>query len=213
MPVKTKVTFFFILALISCTPREIEIESDGYFTDTRDSQVYHYINIGNQSWLLENMNYAGIDSAGSWCYNNQDKNCATYGRLYTWDAARKACPSGWRLPSDGEWKQLEIHLGMDASEADSSIWRESGVVGIQIKATWDWNSGGTGENTSRFTALPAGFRTADGLSWFIGDLATFWTGSYTSEIHAWGRALIYSSPGVYRWKYDKEEGFSVRCIK
>lgn len=213
MSVRSTIILIIISAgLVSCYPREIEIVSDGSITDARDSQIYHYITIGTQNWLLENMNYAGKDSSGSWCYKDLASNCATYGRLYTWDAALKACPQGWHLPSDKEWKELEIFLGMPASEADSTIWRETEAVGIQIKATWDWNSGGTGENTSRFTALPAGFREPDGQYQFIGDICNFWTSSYSSESHAWGRALIYYSPGVYRWKYEKEEAYSVRCV-
>ncbi len=213
MQVRTTIILIIIsVCIVSCTPREIEIVSDGSITDVRDSQVYHYINIGAQKWLLENMNYSGKDSTGSWCYRDLVSNCETYGRLYDWEAALKACPAGWHLPSDKEWKELEIYLGMPMSEADSTIWRETGDVGIQIKSTWDWNSGGTGENTSRFTALPAGIREPDGQYWFIGDICTFWTSSYSSESHAWGRALIYHSTGVYRWKYEKNEGFSVRCV-
>ena len=46
---------------------------------------------------------------GSWCYDNQPVNCKRYGRLYTWEGARKACEGlgpGWRLPSSQEWEEL-----------------------------------------------------------------------------------------------------------
>jgi len=204
---------FFILISTSCTPREVEVEADGWITDARDGRTYPYVKIGTQTWLMENMNYSDSDSSDSWCYKNLPKNCDTYGRLYTWDAAMKACPSGWHLPDDAEWKKLEIFLGIPPSEADSLEWRETNAVGIQIKAVWDWNSGGTGENTSRFTALPAGFRSVQGGYFYIGDIATFWSSTYTDETHAFGRGLIYYSTGIYRWKYLKEEGYSVRCLK
>jgi uncharacterized protein (TIGR02145 family) len=200
------------MGLPGCGPKEIEIEADGSFTDPRDSAVYHFVNIGLQSWMLENLNYPVDDGTGSWCYKNDPDNCSDYGRLYGWDAALKACPPGWHLPTDQEWKELERFLGMKPSEADSTGWRESGHTGIQIKATWDWNSGGTGENTSRFTALPSGFREPDGQFFYIGDITNFWTAGYTDENHAWGRGLIYYKTGIYRWKYQKGEAFSVRCI-
>ena len=205
--------FLLMSGLVACTPGEQVIESDGSFIDSRDSQLYHYVNIGTQSWMLENLSYADDDSSGSWCFNDEPGYCEKYGRLYTWDAARSACPQGWHLPADGEWKQMEKFLGMDAAEADSAGWRESGSVGLQIKAGWDWNSAGNGDNNARFTALPGGFRSAEGQYYYLYDLTTFWTATYSSETHAWGRAMIYYSPGVYRWKYVKAEGYSIRCVK
>ncbi len=202
-----------VIGLASCQPREVEVEVDGSFTDPRDGKIYGYVNIGSQTWMAENLNYAVDSGTGSWCYKAEEKNCNTYGRLYTWESAHKVCPAGWHLPEDHEWKNLEIFLGMDATEADSTGWRTSGNVGILLKSTWDWNSGGTGENTSRFTALPAGFREPDGQYFYIGDITTFWSATYTDETHSWGRAMIYHSTGVYRWKYSRTEAFSVRCIK
>ena len=37
-----------------------------------------------------------------------------YGRLYNWyavDDARGLCPSGWHVPTDGEFMTLEMELG------------------------------------------------------------------------------------------------------
>lgn len=207
------IVILMAVSLVSCGPKEIEIKADGSVTDPRDGKVYLYVNIGSQTWMAENMNFAGEDSTGSWCFKNDPENCTNYGRLYAWDAALKACPEGWHLPSDIEWKELEKYLGMPPTEADSTGWRESGNAAIQVKATWDWNSGGTGENTSRFTALPAGFREPDGQYFYIGDIANFWTATYADETHAWGRGMIYYSTGIYRWQYQKGEAFSVRCVK
>ena len=47
----------------------------------------------------------------SWFYNNDPKNRKKYGMLYTWEAANKACLSGWRLPSDSEWWNMVSHYG------------------------------------------------------------------------------------------------------
>jgi len=47
----------------------------------------------------------------SYCYDGKVENCKTYGRLYTWEAAQRACPEGWHLPSDEEWYHLAFHFG------------------------------------------------------------------------------------------------------
>src|SRR6056297_3339950 len=69
----------------------------------------------------------------AWCYyDNSDSLGNIYGALYTWAAAMNGaassndnpsgvqgvCPDGWHLPSDEEWKELEMELGMSQSEAD-----------------------------------------------------------------------------------------------
>jgi len=68
-------------------------------TDTRDNQAYQLIQVGGKLWMAQDLNYAGTTSE---CYNEQESNCASNGRLYTFNAAQKACPSGWRLPSREE---------------------------------------------------------------------------------------------------------------
>ncbi len=67
------------------------------------------------------------------------------------------CPDGWHLLSDGDWKELEMFLGMTALSADSTGWR--GNIGGKLKSTGieSWlipNTGAT--NETRFTALAAG---------------------------------------------------------
>lgn len=199
-------------ALASCNKVEEVTDYDGTFTDPRDSTVYPYVIIGTQTWMAVNLNYGFTDTKGWWCYNSAEGNCDTYGRLYTWEKARIACPAGWHLPSDAEWKKLEIQAGMPASLADSTGWRSTGSAGIGLKARKGWNSGGNGENTVRFSAIPSGIQENGNYS-SIGDLTQFWTSDYPDETHALGRGLIYYEPGVYRWKYGKSNGYSVRCIK
>ena len=68
------------------------------FIDTRDNRTYKTVVIGGREWMVENLNFATAD--GSWCYADNTSNCDTYGRLYNWSTATRACPAGWRLPSD-----------------------------------------------------------------------------------------------------------------
>jgi len=58
--------------------------------------------------MAENLNYNASDSK---CYNNLESNCNTYGRLYNWETAQTACPSGWHLPSEPEWTTLTDFVG------------------------------------------------------------------------------------------------------
>ncbi len=53
-----------------------------------------------------------IETVPSYCYEDAEPNCRQYGRLYTWESARRGCQSlgiGWRLPTDEEWRQLAKH--------------------------------------------------------------------------------------------------------
>jgi uncharacterized protein (TIGR02145 family) len=152
----------------------------------------------------------------------------TYGALYTWAAVMNGaassddnpsgvqgiCPDGWHVPSDSEWKELEIFLGMSQAEADLSGWRGSNE-GDKLKesGTIHWNNPNTGAtNSSGYTALPAGRRTNNGFD-MMGSHTLFWLSSDLSSSQGWRRDLDYSSSQVYREDSDKYFSFSVRCVK
>ena len=61
----------------------------GEMTDARDNQTYQTVTLGDQTWLAQNLNYETDDS---WCFQDDPANCATYGRLYSWEAAMKRLP-------------------------------------------------------------------------------------------------------------------------
>ena len=83
------------------------------FCDIRDKKAYKYAAIGMLTWMFENLNYK---TGTSWCYDDDEFNCKKYGRLYIWESAKKACPSGWRLPSRSEWNDLIQSGGNNNSE-------------------------------------------------------------------------------------------------
>ena len=152
--------------------------ADTILIDPRDNQSYKVICVGNQTWMAENLNYAG---AGGHCYDNDPANCDTYGRLYYFDElfslsdttlavpskVQGACPPGWHVPSIGEWDILFNNIGG----------RIGGGKKLKDTITWTVNSPGTDE--FGFAALAAGARTAKSSpapSFFnIGASTGFWT--------------------------------------
>jgi len=181
----------------------------GYFTDARDGQTYKWVKIGNQGWMAENLNYK---TGNSWCYDNTVANCNKYGRLYNWEVAKSSCPSGWHLPSDDEWKILEMQLGLDQSEANGKGERGTDE-GEKLKSTSGWNFNGNGSDEVGFSALPGGYRFYYGSFSRLGDSGNWWSTTKVGSISAWYRGLSYSSDGVNRYGNYKEAGFSVRCVR
>lgn len=82
----------------------------GTFTDNRDNRVYKTLNAENVTVMMENLKYA--PSGSSWCYENNDSNCDKNGRLYNWETAKNACPSGWKLPSFDEFKIISDSINI-----------------------------------------------------------------------------------------------------
>jgi uncharacterized protein (TIGR02145 family) len=186
-------------------------------------EEFKTVKIGNQIWMAENLNvdhYANGDpipevkdynqwsklNSGAWCYYDNDiANRKVYGKLYNWYAvkdSRGLCPAGWHVPSDDDWTTLENYLGG----------RE--VAGGKMKAITGWKSPNTGaSNQSGFQGFPGGFRNQLGSYNFIGYFGFWWSSTESYSDSAWGRELYYDSSVVYRDYYNKQLGFSVRCVR
>lgn len=166
-------------------------------------------------------------------YENSNAYANHYGALYTWAAAMNGaatsdvnpsgikgiCPDGWHLPSDAEWIELEMYLGMSFEEADAFGWRGTDE-GSKLKNNYGWKNNGNGTNSSGFSALPAGNRfhgTFEGL----GETTRYWsTTEYINITHlAFNRTLDDNHSGVgwfqanHYYGYPKDFGLSVRCVK
>lgn len=206
--------------------------SSSYFTDPRNEHKYEIIQIGSQTWMCENMAYLpSVNSINDHSYREEriyvydfkgtskseaeaTDNYAVYGALYNWEAAKVICPHGWHLSSDEDWKILEKELGMSASEADTLTWRKSGDVGLKIKATSGWDHNGNGDNSTRFQALPGGFKGKTGCFMIRRD-AYFWTSSPYDDDYETSliRSLNYFNNGIGRSFDSRDIGYSVRCVK
>jgi len=167
--------------------------------DTRDGQVYKTKKIGDKVWMVENLNYA-IEK--SWCYKNNPKNGETYGRLYSWDAAMKACPTGWHLASDDDWKDLEKSLGMPENDLNkTNTWRGTNQGTVLLSDT-----------TVGFNILLGGYRNPPSNYYTMDIQAFFWT---STEIggQAYMRQFYNKSSQIFRKERPHSWDFSVRCVK
>lgn len=127
------------------------------FVDERDGKKYKFVKIGSQFWMAENLNYDTTE--GSWCYGNEKDNCTKFGRLYNYQTALTVCPTRWHLPSDQEWNILTDYLGGRS------------VAGGKLKEAGSshWASPNTdATNSSGFSALSGGYRSANGSFYDIG---------------------------------------------
>jgi uncharacterized protein (TIGR02145 family) len=191
----------------------------------------HYAN-GSAITLVEGTgewDALGANEKAYCWYGNSISNRDLYGGLYTWAAAMNGaagstanpsgiqgvCPDGWHLPSDAEWQELEMFLGMSQVDADALDWRGTDEGGnLKESGTSHWTSPNTGAtNESGFTALPGGSRTEDGSFQTIGDAACFWAATGDDPDRATGRLLDHTRAEIYRAGFFKEQGFSVRCVQ
>ena len=184
----------------------------GEILDTRDDQVYKVVVIGEgtkaQTWMAQNLNYAyNHETAKSYCYGDDQNNCDTYGRLYTWAAAVETCPSGWHLPSKAEWETLFSYVGNEV---------ESNNVGTALKTASGWVSQ-TGDEADRdaygFAVLPAGGRDKSGDFGEAGYSADFWSSTESDDGGAYYELFVHDYSYVEVDRYTKDIAFSVRCLR
>lgn len=166
-------------------------------------QKYRTATIGNQEWMAENMN-AVVD--GSSCYRDSSKYCDMYGRLYSWDAAMKVCPEGWRLPDTTDWTILFEFVGGKATAA------------THLKATTSWtkNGDGNGDDAFGFSAFAAGGSDTGSDVKYAGKGidAAFWTSEVKNSYDAWGVGMYWadSHPKIEVYTLASNRR-SVRCMK
>jgi uncharacterized protein (TIGR02145 family) len=153
-----------------------------------------------KQWTTHNLN---VKISASYCYEDAEPNCRQYGRLYTWEAARQGCQflgDGWRLPTDGEWRQMAKRYGGMHDDAD-----DGGKAAYKALLT-----GGS----SGFNALLGGGRSEDGQYARLEAHGFYWTASEDAPATAFfynfghGRLALYRQDGG-----EKQRAFSVRCVR
>lgn len=219
----------------------------GSFTDPRDNNVYKTLQLGNQVWMAENMRYLSrvnppSNNLGNWVYGyvgtdvNEAKatdNYKIYGVLYNWAQATNACPTGWHLPSDDEWAELENFLIANGYNFDGTLIDEK--IGKSLASSYDWElstvDGSVGNtdysdkrNITGFTGLPAGLRGGDGKFYNLGNRTAWWSSTLQISYIVDGKRITFYYYRTLRNDrtdllgggnsgWDSEGGISVRCIK
>lgn len=192
----------------------------GSFTDARDGETYRTVQIGKQTWMVDNLRFK---AEGSYAPNNEESNVKQYGRLYTWTAAMNIpaefafqssakdldmyhkimekdyqglAPEGWHIPSLKEWEELLENISPKSNGSE-----------LRSKCVWQ----NAGEDTLGFFALPAGYRFDKGTFCRFGKRARFWTKDEYGKFNAYRFNITDNSmdiEGVYR-----SDAISVRCVK
>lgn len=208
--------YFTTLELIEGTVTDIEGNS------------YEYKTIGTQVWMRNDLNTSKYNDGTTipnvqdnieWSLTNTNAYCTytSVGKLYNFYVitdSRKLCPAGWHVPSDSDWKTLEIYLGMSQDQADATGLRGTDEGG-KLKATTSvWDSPNTGAtNSAGFSATGSGYREDSGTFTNTGTSAYYWSNSEYDAVSAWSRSLLNTSAQIGRRNIKKGNGFSVRCIK
>ena len=142
------------------------------------------------------------------------ESLGAYGRLYNWyavDDSREICPSGWHVPTDSEWVEVELVWGMSIDDANSIGWRGTDE-GSEAKTTFGWYNNGNGSNLQGFAVPPGGYRFDDGSFYSAGSNGYLWSSSPVGG-ESWFRGFSYLYDSIERHKLSQRLGFSVRCIK
>jgi len=208
-----------------------------------DGNKYDVVEIGNQMWMAENLrtsrftngddipnlvndsdwNTTNNSKRGAWVHFDNNVFYETvYGKLYNWHAVndnRGLCPEGWIVPTEEDWQELEIHLGMSNTEANSRGRRgaKENVGGkLKIEGTTYWTSPNVGAtNESGFNGLPGSIRFNNGGFGYLGEVGVNgrWWSSTEAPSGAWSRSVYNDSTDVIKTNFNKQAGLSVRCIQ
>lgn len=152
---------FAALAFVACSEEEsstltppADLPENAFF-DSRDGHIYGTVTIDNHVWMTSNMNFdtkrtyisdSQKDSVISVCANN---DCDTYGRLYSWAAAKLACPTGWRFPTEDDWENLKDVLSTNFED-----------LSTLLESTTGWEKQTTEkQDLYGFNIIPAGHAT------------------------------------------------------
>lgn len=159
-------------------------------------------------------------------------NYKNYGVLYNWPAAMNGdsssymnpsgrqgvCPLGWHLPSDDEWKELEMYLGMSQTDADDigNRGEQASVMAGQLML-WDIQSCllcvDSAFGFSGLDLIAGGYRAWDGEFYSLGSLGYLWTTSMYPNKSIWNRGLHKVQLSVKRNVGYRDYGYSVRCVR
>lgn len=177
-----------------------------------DGNQYKTTMIGDQVWMTENLRVTKFNdgtpipmvqdekewvrtpsAAYSW-YDNNVSSKTNYGGLYNWYSVEtgKLCPQGWAVPTDQEWTELFNNL-------------VNGWEGIEALESLGF--------TLTFGGYRYGYYWGSGIYYEEGSSGYWWTSTPNTDTHIWTRTVSLQNSKLYRSFFEKNNGFSVRCIK
>jgi uncharacterized protein (TIGR02145 family) len=199
-------------------------EPPGPVTDI-DGNLYETVRIGNQVWMAENLRTTklndgteiklinksqewniAIDPAFCWYNNDSSLFKVPFGALYNGHTAlnENICPSGWHMPDNEEWKELIEFLG-DSEAAGGKL---------KVEGSAQWHSPNTGaDNSSMFSALPAGMRYFEGTFSSLSYFTAFWSVNEADNASQYFVSLSYLDSKASLSTKSKKQGFSIRCVR
>lgn len=183
---------FLTILIISFSFLNLFSQSTDRYEDKRDGNDYKTVAIGGKTWFTQNLNYTA--TAGSWCYEGSVKECDKNGRLYSFEGAKTACPSGWRLPTLSDFESLIEFSGGIKSPGTFNILTSSGNTGFNVQF--------------------AGYRTDLGLFVGKGNESGYWINVPVKKKKV---LVAYFNKSKATVEFAKvkpsERAFSIRCVK
>lgn len=183
------------------TKESNESETSEIFPDPHDITKYKWVLLlDDKKWMAENLNYE-TPTSKSYCFK-----CKNYGRLYTWQAAKKACPKGSRLPTYDEWRKMISYYG----NVDSSSKKNRGKIAEKAAYKTLMENGSSG-----FSAMLGGQRHHNGNFGEFDLNGYYWTSTEYKKNTPYRWAYYFdSSDETIRQDYiSKDMALSCRCIQ
>ena len=197
-----------------------------------DGNSYSVVKINNQTWMAENLrtskyrNGVPLTNMHYWKnYNEDTDNDSKYGKLYDWYTVadnQNIAPSGWHVPRDSEWADLENYISSNLGTSPSESKSLASTTTDWVSSATEGNVGYdlTTNNNTGFSALPSGYflyyQPYNGYYYF-NDLksgAYWWSSTEHNPDDAFSRNLLNNSSYLIKGQYFKKNyGFSVRCIR
>ncbi len=187
-----------------------------------DGNEYPVVQIGDQIWMAENLRTTTLNDGilidefqtngaydiprYAWYNNDEENNKYLYGGMYNWYAVETGnlCPSGWHIPSRGDFTALREYLGGES------------IAGSELKYESIWFAPNPANNNSGFSALPGGFydHFVDAEFYSLGQQGYLWTiDEDESTQYGYSFYMVNSSAALYEGLVVKSWGISVRCIQ
>lgn len=187
-----------LILLIGSCALLLNVSGQGKFSDARDGNVYRTININSTTWMAENLRYKATE--GSSHFDKDSKNNSSYGVLYNWKTAMKACPDGWRLPTGAEFRALVDQIDQEGK----------------------WKS--KQSDTTSFGIQLAGMQDYEGTFTEMDESGYYWTSTEYDKDNAeyFSYMVVVNTPVVDISRKDdvgdihgaeKTSKYSVRCVK